>query len=406
MSVIVPLGIISNFHDGSSSRFLCATRTGRPGTLHAYDGFGGVISNAYDHLSRRVLKVTPTATHTYLYDDWNLVQETISTASGTTTNHYVWGKDLSGSLQGAGGVGGLLAVSINGAWYFPFYDNNGNITAYVDEQGAIVAEYTYDAFGFTIEATGSMADAFLHRFSTKYLDVETGLYYYGYRFYAPELMRWLNRDPIEEEGFRAAFSGALIGAPIEAAVEVLANISGQAFSGELPVGLFAHGDQNTYLFVLNRPVNLKDRLGLDITLETGNHAPWYQFLNNLVHQQVCVDLWDDKKACTEENKWDCCHAGKTCFSFGATGFQTPQFSTTWLGWRSWIVGEIMKGEIYEAEPVSGATINGTHTTTMQQDEKWLSYMYGRVDTQGGYSAAHHNCRKYSQWEFRDALLHW
>ncbi|MGI6496840.1 MAG: RHS repeat domain-containing protein [Kiritimatiellia bacterium] len=198
VSVIVPLGIISNFHDGSSSRFLCATRTGRPGTLHAYDGFGGVISNAYDHMSRRVLKVTPTATHTYLYDDWNLVQETISTASDTTTNHYVWGKDLSGTLQGAGGVGGLLAVSLNGAWYFPFYDNNGNVLAYADEQGAIVAEYTYDAFGRTIAATGSMADAFRHRFSTKYYDAETRLYYYGYRFYVPELMRWLNRDPIEE----------------------------------------------------------------------------------------------------------------------------------------------------------------------------------------------------------------
>lgn len=27
-----------------------------------------------------------------------------------------------------------------------------------------------------------------------------GLYYYGYRFYHPTLMRWLNRDPIEEDG--------------------------------------------------------------------------------------------------------------------------------------------------------------------------------------------------------------
>jgi RHS repeat-associated protein len=27
-----------------------------------------------------------------------------------------------------------------------------------------------------------------------------GLYYYGYRFYEPNLQRWLNRDPIEETG--------------------------------------------------------------------------------------------------------------------------------------------------------------------------------------------------------------
>ena len=37
-------------------------------------------------------------------------------------------------------------------------------------------------------------------FSTKYQDAETGLYYYGYRYYSPELGRWINRDPIEEEG--------------------------------------------------------------------------------------------------------------------------------------------------------------------------------------------------------------
>ncbi|MGI6494689.1 MAG: RHS repeat-associated core domain-containing protein [Kiritimatiellia bacterium] len=168
--------------------------------IAAYSNGLCVVSNAYDHMSRRVLKVTPTATHTYLYDDWNLVQETISTASGTTTNHYVWGRDLSGSMQGAGGVGGLLAVQTGGMWYFPFYDNNGNIIAYADESGAIVAEYTYDAFGRTIEATGALADEFHFRFSTKYYDAETGLYYYGYRFYATELMRWLNRDPIDESG--------------------------------------------------------------------------------------------------------------------------------------------------------------------------------------------------------------
>ncbi|MBQ7478876.1 MAG: hypothetical protein IJT01_08240, partial [Selenomonadaceae bacterium] len=37
-------------------------------------------------------------------------------------------------------------------------------------------------------------------FSTKYYDAETGLYYYGYRYYSPDLGRWLTRDPIEEDG--------------------------------------------------------------------------------------------------------------------------------------------------------------------------------------------------------------
>jgi RHS repeat-associated protein len=166
----------------------------------AYSNNVCVVSNAYDHMSRRVLKWTPCHTATFIYDGWNLVQETISTASSTTTNHYVWGKDLSGTMQGAGGVGGLLAVWMDETWHFPLYDANGNITAYADEQGVIVAEYVYDAYGGTIAKTGIMADAFTHRFSTKYYDAETGLYYYGYRFYDPVMHRWLNRDPIEEEG--------------------------------------------------------------------------------------------------------------------------------------------------------------------------------------------------------------
>ena len=45
-----------------------------------------------------------------------------------------------------------------------------------------------------------LADAFNIRYSTKYYDAESDLYYYGYRYYAPGLHRWLTRDPIAEEG--------------------------------------------------------------------------------------------------------------------------------------------------------------------------------------------------------------
>ena len=101
------------------------------------------------------------------------------------------------------------------------YDNNGNVTKYIDESGSVVAAYEYDDFGRLISKSGPMADSFRIRFSTKYFDSETGLYYYGCRFYSPALMRWLNRDPIEEEG-----------------------------------GL------NLYGFVLNRPINKIDPFGL------------------------------------------------------------------------------------------------------------------------------------------------
>ena len=162
----------------------------------------------------------------YTWDGWLLVRETVTDLSTfqplNFSTDYVWGKDLSGSFQGAGGVGGLLYEERDGAIYVPFYDNNGNVTRYLDTngntvaqytydafgnilgyrdaQGNLVAQYTYDAFGNIVAQSGAMADDFHHRFSTKYFDTETGLYYYGYRFYSPTLMRWLTEDPIEEDG--------------------------------------------------------------------------------------------------------------------------------------------------------------------------------------------------------------
>jgi hypothetical protein len=45
--------------------------------------------------------------------------------------------------------------------------------------------HEYDPFGNTAAMSGPLAGAFRFRFSTKCQDAATGLYYYGYRFYAP-----------------------------------------------------------------------------------------------------------------------------------------------------------------------------------------------------------------------------
>lgn len=79
------------------------------------------------------------------------------------------------------------------------FDANGNVTGYIDDAGNVFARYEYSPFGKIISSSGSKVDDFKFRFSTKYLD-ETGLSYYGLRFYSPELGRWISRDPVEEEG--------------------------------------------------------------------------------------------------------------------------------------------------------------------------------------------------------------
>jgi len=166
------------------------------------------IDNVYDGLGRRRVKTVSTWNGTqynvtsiekFVYDGWNLAA--VLNSSGSPVKGFAWGVDLSGSEQGAGGVGGLLAEASPAGICIPFYDGNGNITSYVDvATSAKVAEYGYDPFGRIVAATGLKANDFSFRFSTKFFDTETGLVYYGYRFYSPELGRWMNRDRIEEMG--------------------------------------------------------------------------------------------------------------------------------------------------------------------------------------------------------------
>ena len=77
----------------------------------------------------------PNPYHDYFYGSWNLALEQLSGSGGNQSVHYDWGRDLSGTLDGAGAVGGLLATEVGGVWYFPLYDNNGNVTDYVSETG-------------------------------------------------------------------------------------------------------------------------------------------------------------------------------------------------------------------------------------------------------------------------------
>jgi RHS repeat-associated protein len=108
---------------------------------------------------------------------------------------------LSQSLQGAGGVGGLLAVIDGSLTYQYLYDANGNVGQLVDAaDGTIAARYEYDPYGNLTDLGGAYADANAYRFSTKYFDEETNMYYYGYRYYSAELGRWINRDPMGEKG--------------------------------------------------------------------------------------------------------------------------------------------------------------------------------------------------------------
>jgi RHS repeat-associated protein len=213
----------------------------------------GRIENVYDVQHRRILKRvfasngsggwTLAKSVAFTYDDWNVIEEREYNANGELTHHlrHTWGADFSGSLQGVGGVGGLVLSEEPTRWmegrqtaagrpagvrtrvespnqldttgnsnppvrHYFWYDGNGNVTGIVDGAGSVEATYRYTSFGAMVESSTSTSFAQRNsmKFSAKYYDPEVepiaGTYYYGYRHFLPSTGRWPSRDPIGEEG--------------------------------------------------------------------------------------------------------------------------------------------------------------------------------------------------------------
>jgi RHS repeat-associated protein len=165
---------------------------------------------SYDGQMRRRIRTELTWTNSawtqtnqvfYVYDGARVIQE--RNQENLPMVMYTRGKDMSGSLEAAGGIGGLLARTDATSGQTACYhsDANGNVTMLVNSTNAIVAKYLYDAFGNLLSKSGVLADANLYRFSSKEAHPNSGFAYYLYRYYDPNFQRWPNRDPLGELGF-------------------------------------------------------------------------------------------------------------------------------------------------------------------------------------------------------------
>lgn len=185
----------------------------------------------YDPLHRRIARLENNTQLTlFVMDGWNVIQEhqanlKLETSDLKLSASHTWGEDLSGTLQGAGGIGGLLSsvhqpsTIVNNSkqsstvplWFH--YDSNGNVILLTDTTAQASSRYTYDAFGQTMTATGITAPLNRYRFSTKPVEIGNGLAYYGYRYYDPVSGRWSSRDPVREKGGINLYSMSLNSAP-------------------------------------------------------------------------------------------------------------------------------------------------------------------------------------------------
>ena len=97
---------------------------------------------------------------------------------------------------------GIAGVKYNGNIYFYRKDAQGNIISLLDNNGNVVVEYKYDAWGnheaeVTDEEYAVLAEKNPFRYRSYYYDEESGLYYLQTRYYDPETGRFISRDSVE-----------------------------------------------------------------------------------------------------------------------------------------------------------------------------------------------------------------
>jgi RHS repeat-associated protein len=156
----------------------------------------------YDGLTRRVTREVGEETlHSYFNNQWRPLEERKDSET-TAALSYLWGErhrdDLVRRDRAVGGT------SLNETRYILMdYFNPASIT---DEDGVVTERYAFSAFGvrsilypdFTVRSSSECGMEF--GFQGQFLDKESALMNYGYRYYAPYLGRWTCKDPVIEEG--------------------------------------------------------------------------------------------------------------------------------------------------------------------------------------------------------------
>ncbi len=146
-------------------------------------------SYSYDALGRHVSTVNAEGTERHVYDEnWQAIADI--DGDGNVIRSYEWGE----------GMDQLLAVRIGSRTYMALTDIQGTVWGYADGSGAVVAHWTYDAWGNVLsEEIADGADELRtvrYRFHGRERSAATGLVNFRMRWYDPVTGRWLSKDPI------------------------------------------------------------------------------------------------------------------------------------------------------------------------------------------------------------------
>lgn len=155
------------------------------------------VTYDYNYTGLRTHKLVGTKRHRYIYENGNLIRESIQSTTSPFTYEgilYLYGlNEIIGFKYGSDTY--LYAKNI-------FKDVVG-IYKIASSASTLVAKYSYDAYGNTKvlnpNGTGNTSSSFIGninpiRYRSYYYDNETGFYYCKSRYYVPKLRRWLTPD--------------------------------------------------------------------------------------------------------------------------------------------------------------------------------------------------------------------
>jgi RHS repeat-associated protein len=165
------------------------------GPSYTYDASGNALTSAGRTLTwdaeNRLLSVTQGGTTTFAYDPDGIRLR--KTASGSVSRYPFPGYEIDPNGVITKYVGGIAKKS-TGAMLFYHHDHLGGLNAVTNASGARVQLDEYEPWGQVSRAEGNVDPS--HRFTGKELDPETGLYYYGGRYYDAALGRFVSADPV------------------------------------------------------------------------------------------------------------------------------------------------------------------------------------------------------------------
>jgi len=164
--------------------------------LYSYDASGRLIGRVRQTgWNGDTQSYADSTTQLFAYDGSELVA--VTDGSGTVLQRFTWGPGVAGS------IGGLLSITdlsdpANPQTYRVVPDASGNTAQLIDATGKVAGNFTYSAYGVVKSATDPAAGLVQLLYQQMYTDPDTGVVFFPARAYAPQIGKWIQRDPSGE----------------------------------------------------------------------------------------------------------------------------------------------------------------------------------------------------------------